>query len=122
VRELIGTRLVSAVHDISDGGLAVAVAEMVLAGEMGGDVSVEDEATMWLFAEDQGRFVVTTSNPAELDALAAEHGVEAIQLGETGGDKLILHAMAYAEIPVVDLRAAHEGFFPRLMGADGVLA
>ncbi|MBA3525331.1 MAG: phosphoribosylformylglycinamidine synthase II, partial [Sphingomonas sp.] len=122
VRELIRRSLVTAVHDISDGGLAVSVAEMALAGGIGGDVSIEDAGPKWLFGEEQGRYLVTTSASVELEAFAADSGVDAMQLGETGGDKLVFHAMDYAEVPLHVLRAAHEGFFPKLMGADAALA
>jgi len=117
VRKLIAEGIATAVHDVSDGGLAVAVAEMALAGGIGGDVSVEDIAERWLFGEDQGRYVVTVAANANIENIASQFGVDLCQLGETGGDEIIFHAMTYAKIPLATLRAAHEGFFPKLMGA-----
>ena len=63
VRRLIAERLPSAVHDCSDGGLAVALAEMVLAGNMGAQVEANDAYTpaQWWFGEDQARYVVTVA-------------------------------------------------------------
>jgi phosphoribosylformylglycinamidine synthase len=116
VRDLIRRELVSAVHDLSDGGLLVALAEMALAGGLGarldprrwGDV----DPTAFFFGEDQARYVVTTddSDPV-LRALAAA-GVPHMFLGSVGGDA-ISWGDAAASLDV--LRRAHEGFFPRLM-------
>ncbi len=114
VRALIASGKVSAVHDISDGGLLVAVAEMALAGNIGADVSgIADHRTA--FGEDQACYVVTTANP---DAIASE-GVTIARIGTTGGDMIKL---ADGAVALADLRTAHEGFFPTLMGADAALA
>ncbi len=114
VRALIASGKVSAVHDISDGGLLVAVAEMALAGNIGADVSgIADHRTA--FGEDQACYVVTTANP---DGIASE-GVAIARIGTTGGDMIKL---ADGAVALADLRTAHEGFFPTLMGADAALA
>jgi phosphoribosylformylglycinamidine synthase len=66
IRKLIADGLVTAVHDCSDGGAAVAVAEMALSGNIGLDMTVVQEIPnpgAILFGEDQGRYVVTTTNP-----------------------------------------------------------
>ena len=65
------------------------------------------------FAEDQGRYVVT----APAGTLDGQEGVHPV--GRTGGDSLILVS---GKVSLADLRVAHEGFFPRLMGADSALA
>jgi phosphoribosylformylglycinamidine (FGAM) synthase-like enzyme len=105
---------VSAVHDVSDGGLLVAVAEMALAGGIGADVSsIADHRAA--FGEDQARYVVTTADP---DAIAAE-GVVIARIGTTGGDAI---TVADGAVSLAALRAAHEAFFPSLMGADAALA
>ena len=61
IHELIADGLVNAVHDISDGGLAVALAEMALSSGIGADVEVNPEytAAQWWFGEDQGRYVMS---------------------------------------------------------------
>jgi len=107
VRSLIAAGKVSAVHDLSDGGLLVAVAEMALAGGIGADLpGIHDHHGA--FGEDQARYLVTTADP---DAIAAE-GVVIARIGTTGGEAI---AVAGMSIALADLRAAHEGFFPALM-------
>ncbi|KKC24706.1 phosphoribosylformylglycinamidine synthase subunit PurL [Sphingomonas sp. SRS2] len=108
VREMILSGRVSAVHDIADGGMLVAVAEMALAGGIGADVGELGHAEA--FGEDQARYIVTTANSDAILAAALTAGVTARRLGATGGDKV-------AGVRITDLRRAHEGFFPSLMGA-----
>ena len=117
-------------HDISDGGMLVAVAEMALAGGMGAEVSLElaDPTETSLaaahFGEDQGRFLVTTAEPIALRELANEAGVKATLIGTTGFfsqvDQCegILCESSDAFASLADLRAAHEGFFPALMQGE----
>ena len=109
VRELIADGVATAVHDVSDGGLLVTLAEMALAGGIGVvlDAGIADDAAA-AFGEDQGCYVVTVAG-------AARPLPDAIAIGRTGGDGV-------AGISLAALRRAHEGFFPALMGADGALA
>ncbi|MEC7050470.1 MAG: phosphoribosylformylglycinamidine synthase subunit PurL [Pseudomonadota bacterium] len=85
VQRQIATGLVSAAHDISDGGLAVAIAEMCIAGGLGASIDVPDTGNIvgWAFGEDQARYVVTTSAPDELLAAAHDAGVPAAAIGST---------------------------------------
>jgi phosphoribosylformylglycinamidine synthase len=106
----------SAVHDISDGGLLVALAEMALAGNIGAELS-EPLDTAAAFGEDQARYVVTAP-PGYYESLI-ETPVALRRIGTTGGDALRFNGTA---LSLADLRAAHEGFFPALMGVDGALA
>ena len=128
IRALIASGHVSAVHDCSDGGAAVAVAEMALAGGIGMRMVVVAEIAnpaAILFGEDQGRFVVATGDPVAVRAAANAASLFAVEIGTTGGDALtfdLLDRGGEQCIPLADLRAAHEGFFPALMGADGALA
>ncbi|TVV72431.1 phosphoribosylformylglycinamidine synthase subunit PurL [Sphingomonas solaris] len=101
VRTLIQSGAVSAVHDVSDGGLLVAIAEMALAGNIGAELTLLDGAGP-AFGEDQARYLVTL--PA---GVPLPEGATAI--GVTGGESV-------AGVPLADLRTAHEGFFPTLMG------
>ncbi|GMM94253.1 phosphoribosylformylglycinamidine synthase subunit PurL [Qipengyuania sp. MTN3-11] len=117
VRKLIAEGLVNAVHDISDGGLAVALAEMALAGGLGADVSRNEAYTpaQWWFGEDQARYVVTTSDVDAFNAIVAE-GPETeeaaqvgfLRLGTVGGDRLL-------GVDIAKLREAHENFFREWM-------
>lgn len=98
VRSLIADGAVTAVHDVSDGGLLVALAEMALAGRIGAEI--DPLTTAQAFGEDQGRYIVTTSSDQEIDG--------AVRIGTTGGTHI-------AGVALETLRTAHEGFFPALM-------
>jgi len=116
VRGLIAEGTATACHDLSDGGLAVALAEMAMAGRRGASVEIEGEAPhVALFSEDQGRYLVTV--PADVAgavlARAGEAGVPAAAIGVTGGAALRLGAAA--SISLEALKDAHEGWFPAYM-------
>jgi phosphoribosylformylglycinamidine synthase subunit PurL len=125
VRTLIEQDLVTAIHDISDGGIAVALAEMALAGNQGVTAvsfhSVtqkrECSAPAWWFGEDQSCYVAVSKPGIDLGDFL-HHDEKAVRyayhgkIGVTGGDALVLDG---APIPLANLSAAHEGFFPALM-------
>jgi phosphoribosylformylglycinamidine synthase len=117
VRGFIRDRLVTAVHDCSDGGLAVALAEMAMASGIGAAAGLPEGASPLavLFGEDQGRYVVT-ARPAAVESLAARArmaGVSLQPIGETGGPDLRIGAAL--AISVAKLRRAHENWFPNYM-------
>ncbi|WP_037499649.1 phosphoribosylformylglycinamidine synthase subunit PurL [Sphingomonas jaspsi] len=132
VRRLIDEGLVTAVHDVSDGGILVAVAEMALAGNIGARLlmarfedQVDNEVVRhdWsLFAENQGRYVVTEPLDRDLvERMARDAGIGCCFIGWTGGDTIYLGDAEVAtdgEVSLADLRAAHEGFFPALMSNE----
>ncbi len=126
VRKLIRDGVASAAHDVSDGGLAVALAEMAMASGIGAAIPglADADPVPVFFGEDQGRYVVTVKLDPQGDAMAAlwneakALGIHAPWIGTTGGAELKL-GKARA-IPVADLKAAHESWFPRFM--DGELA
>jgi phosphoribosylformylglycinamidine synthase len=114
---------ISAVHDCSDGGLLIAIAEMALAGgENGEGMGVElfpyegrlPAHAIW-FGEDQGRYVVSV-DPAKAEEVLERARLLALPariVGKTGGSAI---AKPGAEpLPLTDLRAAHEGWLPRYM-------
>jgi phosphoribosylformylglycinamidine synthase II len=115
---------VSAVHDCSDGGVAVAVAEMALAGGVGVTMTIVPELARpaaMLFGEDQGRAVVATGDPERVRELASEAELFCIEIGVTDGDALTFDLVGRGgkqSLPLADLRAAHEGFFPALMASE----
>jgi phosphoribosylformylglycinamidine synthase subunit PurL len=123
IQSLIADGLVTAVHDCSDGGAAVALAEMALAGNIGVIVPVVPQIpnpTAILFGEDQGRYIVTTRDAATVRARATAADIFSIPLGSTGGDAMgfdMIDRGGVQSIPLADLRAAHDGFFPALMNA-----
>jgi phosphoribosylformylglycinamidine synthase II len=116
VREGIRAGSFTAVHDLSDGGLALAVAEMALASGLGARLGVPPGLAhaAW-FGEDQARYVATVPAETAGAALAAATaaGVPACVIGAVGGDAV---ALAGSAMPLTRLREAHEGWFPRFMG------
>ncbi len=115
VRAMIADRSVTACHDLSDGGLAVALAEMALTGGIGASLSIPNgpQPTAWLFGEDQARYLITATDGEALCARAAAAGVEAETIGQTGGDALT--GLGTRAISVDEMRAVHEGWLPALM-------
>jgi phosphoribosylformylglycinamidine synthase II len=117
VRGLILAGATPVVHDLSDGGLIAAAAEMALASRTGLSLRVNSDAHahILLFAEDQARYLVAVADPkAVLDAAAAA-GVHASIIGQVGGDSL--SAPGLFDLPMSRLRQAHEGWMPAYMGA-----
>ncbi|HTT50312.1 MAG TPA: phosphoribosylformylglycinamidine synthase subunit PurL [Streptosporangiaceae bacterium] len=112
--EAAAAGLLDAAHDLSDGGLAVALAESCLAGGLGGQVSVPGDPFTELFSESAGRAVLALRPGSEqaLARLAAGHGVTAQVLGAVGGTSLVVTGAF--DIPVGELRAAHRGTLPAL--------
>ena len=80
----------------------------------------------WLFSETQGRFIVTEPHDSHaVTNAAAAAGVVVTFLGWTAGETIQfvdIDGNTHADILLADLRAAHEGFFLKLMGADAALA
>ena len=81
--------LLDAAHDLSDGGLAVALAESCLRGGLGCRVRLPGDPFVWLFSESAARAVVAVRPGAEASfaQLCADHGVPATVLGTLGGDE-----------------------------------
>ncbi|MCA8928539.1 MAG: phosphoribosylformylglycinamidine synthase II, partial [Alphaproteobacteria bacterium] len=115
VRSLIGRGLVAACHDLSDGGLLVAAAEMALASRCGCALTLADAGAGALFGEDQGRYLLATGRADEVLERARAAGVAAVAVGRTGGDALTVNGGA--PISLDDLRAAHEGWLPAFADA-----
>jgi phosphoribosylformylglycinamidine synthase len=115
VRALIGEGVATAAHDVSDGGLAVALAEMAMASGIGATLSTPAPAHAFWFGEDQARYVVTVAaaRAADVVARARQAGVPLRQLGTTGGDALTLGAER--PILVKTLQQRFEGWLPAYM-------
>ncbi|GGB44944.1 phosphoribosylformylglycinamidine synthase subunit PurL [Tistrella bauzanensis] len=117
VRNLITEGLIDTVHDASDGGLLVAIAEMALASGIGAQIDPPafQAPLIWAFGEDQARYVIAAPAPAA-DAVIAQAwvlGVPAAQIGITGGSELTL--TGGGTISLETLRRAHEDWLPGLM-------
>ncbi len=117
LRQLIDAGAVTSAHDVSDGGALTAIAEMALAGGIGVEVTLPDvpNPAAILFGEDQGRALVTTKDPRAVIAAATSTNIFAATIGRTGGEAV---AGPGFSVSLTNLRAAHEGFFPKLMGSE----
>ncbi len=114
VRSLIDQELISACHDLSDGGLLVGVAEMAMAGMIGAKLSpTPANAAAYWFGEDQARYVVTTSHADKVLALAKEAGIEAETIGLTTGAQIAL--ADGSTVAVADLVSINEKWLPEFM-------
>ena len=109
----------SACHDISDGGIAVALAEMCMAS---GEGATCELAVTYphaaLFGEDQARYIVAVDDEwADMFAANSEgSGVSFERIGTVGGDKLVINDLV--DVSINDLSTAHESWFPNFMGSQ----
>ncbi len=117
VRGLIRDGHLTAVHDCSDGGLALALAEMAMAGKLGATITTLPQGPVHgaLFGEDQARYVITcaASRADAVQSAAEKAGVPLTIIGAVGDDALTLGAEQ--PISVEELHRAHESWFPAFM-------
>ena len=109
---------VRACHDVSDGGLLVAVAEMAMAGRTGVRLSAGPRDVPghgYWFGEDQSRYILAVTESAGFIRAAEAAGIAAMRIGTTGGQDLTLPDGG--TISIIELTAAHERFFPAFMDA-----
>ena len=122
VRGLILDGMALAVHDVSDGGLAVSLAEMTLGSGIGAAIEPGPRAQTalhaFLFGEDQARYVVTVAAGAgkAITDTARASGVQVAKIGTTGGVALTLPDEP--PILVQDLKSAHDAFLPALLRGE----
>ncbi|MDO1559775.1 phosphoribosylformylglycinamidine synthase subunit PurL [Brevundimonas sp. 2R-24] len=113
VRGLIREGFVTVCHDLSDGGLLVAAAEMALASDVGVTLNATSptHAHPYLFGEDQARYLIAVpGDAADLLAQAQAAGVHAMVAGQAGGGRFASPGLF--DIALADLRAVHEGWMP----------
>ena len=116
VRGQINSGTVAACHDLSDGGLAAAAAEMAMAGKIG--VFLDEQAAgaiplhAWLFGEDQARYLLATALPEAILDAASDANITAAAIGNSCGDSF---SVAGFSRPISEIRAAHEGWMPAFM-------
>jgi phosphoribosylformylglycinamidine synthase len=115
VRQLIRDGVVTAVHDISDGGFLVALAEMAMASGIGAvlEAPSHSPAHGFWFGEDQARYVVTAKSADMVIQQAKAAGVPIARLGATGGAALALDGER--PLAVEDLKARFEAWLPAYM-------
>jgi phosphoribosylformylglycinamidine synthase len=115
VASLIRANRVTAVHDLSDGGLAVALAEMAMAGGIGASVAAEGPEHAFFFGEDQGRYILTsvTKETAAIPEEAKSLNVPILRIGVTVGEMLKLGGAA--PVALAALSEAYENWLPAYM-------
>ncbi|WP_127076435.1 phosphoribosylformylglycinamidine synthase subunit PurL [Rhodomicrobium lacus] len=117
VRGLVEAGVTSTVHDISDGGALVALAEMAIAGRRGLTyVPAESLAPhAAAFGEEQGRYLVGLSRKEAERVLtdAKTGGISARVVAEIGGDAIVIGGEK--PVPLAELRRAHEEWLPTYM-------
>jgi len=115
VRFLIREGHIRVCHDLSDGGLICAAAEMALASSMGVTLHLPSHRLhAALFGEDQGRYLVAASPGVDVLELARSAGVPVSVVGGAGGQALSVQGVF--SLPLGRLREAHEGWLPAYMG------
>jgi len=108
----------TAAHDVSDGGLLVALAEMAIASGIGTQLLAAPAAIVphaWWFGEDQARYVVTVP-AAEAGLVLAKMkgaGVPCARIGTTGGEAIAI--AGESPVSVADLKTGFESWFPAYM-------
>lgn len=126
VLKAIDQSIVKSAHDCADGGLAIALAECCILGNVGADISIAAEATpaAVLFAETQSRIIVTVTD-GNIDALkkvAGDCGIECIVLGKTDGNrmKIAVNGSELVNIALEDLDSSWRNAIPEKMAETGV--
>jgi phosphoribosylformylglycinamidine synthase subunit PurL len=118
LRGLIAGNLIRTAHDLSEGGFLIALAESCLGKGVGATVTVPFEGAD-LFSESQARAIVACA-PAQVDrvlAAAEDAGVPALEIGETGGDELVVRSGSdILRAPVAALHEIWSTALPRALG------
>jgi phosphoribosylformylglycinamidine synthase len=121
IRKLIRSGALTVAHDLSDGGLIGALADMILASGVGAYITLPEGPTpvAAAFGEDQARYLIAlpSDHLDTLDEAAAAAGVPYTVLGQAGGCELAVDGLFALDLD--DLRAAHEGWMPGFMGEVG---
>lgn len=120
VRGMIRAGTATAVHDLSDGGLLVAIAEMAMAGNIGATLDAAPAATVphaWWYGEDQARYLVTVPEKHLLAVMTKLKAVDVpcVQIGRTGGTTLEIEGEGSVDLK--KLSHAHESWLPQYMAS-----
>ena len=121
IRQNIQSNLLSIVHDVSDGGVLIALAEMALAGNCGFQIthspSISPQA--FFFGEDQSRYLITMNKDKTeaFEKRAKQSSIVFTKLGLTGGKKLILNGNIIMSVEA--LCHIHEDWLPTYMNTTG---
>jgi phosphoribosylformylglycinamidine synthase len=115
IRGLIVSGAAKVVHDLSDGGLIAATAEMALASGVGATLQLPYDTVAHgeLFGEDQARYLLALADPDAVLKAATDAGLAAAVVGQAGGEDLAVDGLF--SLPLARLRSAHEGWMPQFM-------
>jgi len=118
IRERIGCGDVTACHDVSDGGILVAAAEMALAGGIGCRITPPEDIPLhaWAFGEDQARYLISVRNAGSFLDAARAAGVKAAVIGEVDGDMIVIEKVG--SIALSELGAVRDGWLPKYMASQ----
>jgi phosphoribosylformylglycinamidine synthase len=122
VRDLVRDGAVDAAHDVSDGGLASAIAEMAIAGGVGAELELDPlielrgcSGETALFGEGPGGFLLATDEPEALAERAVAAGVDAVALGTASGERIEISAGERdLSVPLADAERAWRSLAERL--------
>ena len=112
---LEGQPIFEAAHDISNGGFAASISEMVMRTNVGATINLEGNVAAELLAETPGRVIVAINEAStnEIVALAGKYQIPVRCVGTTGGNHLTINGAA---ISIDELRDANTGVFEALFG------
>lgn len=116
IRQGILSGIITACHDVSDGGILPALTDMAMAARgLGAEITIPEGAGHgWAFGEDQGRYIITASNADAVEKLAAEKNIPIQKLGSViSSEELKLSSGEL--ISVEEMREAYENWLPQLM-------
>jgi phosphoribosylformylglycinamidine synthase subunit PurL len=106
--------LLTAAHDLAEGGLAQTLVEASLLNNVGATVNIAGDPFVALFSESSARVLLATTDREAVLAAAAGCGVPARAIGVTGGASLVVDGTV--DLPLSELRAASEATLPALFG------
>jgi phosphoribosylformylglycinamidine (FGAM) synthase-like enzyme len=119
VLEIVGQRLASSAHDLSDGGLAIALAECCILGGHGAVITVKDKirTDALLFGESQSRIVISTArkNQEKVKAICRKHGASCTAIGEVKGDALVINDCI--KVSVAQMKRVYTQAIPKAVAA-----
>jgi phosphoribosylformylglycinamidine synthase len=108
---------IAAAHDLSDGGLAVALVEMLLQSKTGAKISIHGDPFMHLFSESSGRILIAVA-PEDSNYLvgkATDAGITTTRLGNSGGENLEISGVL--SLSMLHIKEAHQRTIPALFNA-----
>jgi phosphoribosylformylglycinamidine synthase subunit PurL len=121
VLQAIQAGLIRSAHDLSEGGLAVGLAECCITGKLGGNITCTSNLRpdLFLFSETQSRILLSSSTEQAqlLQKMAEEQRISIREIGKVGGEHLVIQVNGSEQIkqPIAALKHAWKQALPRLM-------